>query len=60
VILQIKYIDGPIGVDIRTSNNKLIKEKLGWAPHMALRVGIEETYKWIASQMSVSKRSFDR
>jgi nucleoside-diphosphate-sugar epimerase len=47
----IKNISGPTGVRGRTSDNALIKEKLGWAPSQPLEVGLEKTYKWIQSQM---------
>ena len=48
--LRIKHIDGPLGVRGRNSDNKLIKEKLGWAPNYPLNKGIEQTYKWIKKQ----------
>ena len=47
----IKNIPGPQGVRGRTSDNTLIREKLGWAPSQPLEVGLEKTYKWIQSQM---------
>lgn len=47
----IKNISGPQGVRGRTSDNTLIKEKLGWAPSQPLSIGLEKTYKWIQSQM---------
>jgi nucleoside-diphosphate-sugar epimerase len=47
----IKNIPGPQGVRGRTSDNTLIKEKIGWAPSQPLSVGLEKTYKWIQSQM---------
>ena len=47
----IKNIPGPQGVRGRTSDNTLIKEKLGWAPSQPLSIGLEKTYKWIQSQM---------
>ena len=47
----IKNIPGPQGVRGRTSDNTLIKEKLGWEPIQPLYVGLEKTYKWIQSQM---------
>lgn len=37
--LPIHHIPGPEGVRGRNSDNTLIKEKLGWAPTMRLRVG---------------------
>ncbi len=49
--LLIKHVPGPIGVKGRNSDNKLIKEKLGWVPSKSLREGIEATYKWIEIQV---------
>jgi len=51
VKLKIKHIDGPLGVRGRNSDNKLIKEKLGWAPSQPLREGLVKTYKWIEDQL---------
>lgn len=42
---------GWLGVKGRNSNNKLISEKLNWAPNYPLRKGLEITYKWIKSQV---------
>jgi GDP-D-mannose 3', 5'-epimerase len=50
--LSIKHIPGPLGVRGRNSDNRLIKEKLGWAPNMDLRSGMEITYKWIEQQVN--------
>lgn len=47
----IKNIPGPQGVRGRTSDNTLIKEKLGWTPSQPLSDGLKKTYKWIQSQM---------
>lgn len=49
--IGIKNIPGPQGVRGRTSDNALIKEKLGWAPSQPLHIGLTETYKWIASKI---------
>ena len=38
--LPIHHIPGPEGVRGRNSDNTLIKEKLGWAPSMKLKVRI--------------------
>tara|TARA_R100000008_G_C3550269_1_gene149989 strand:- start:571 stop:1071 length:501 start_codon:yes stop_codon:yes gene_type:complete len=48
------YIDGPLGVRGRNSDNTLIKEKLGWAPHYPLLKGITHTYDWIYDQINIS------
>lgn len=47
------HIPGPTGVRGRNSDNKLIKEKLGWEPNYPLSKGIEKTYHWIKSQMEI-------
>lgn len=49
--IKIKNIPGPLGVRGRNSDNKLIKEKLNWAPSEPLITGILKTYKWIESQL---------
>ena len=46
-----KHIPGPQGVRGRTSDNRLILEKLGWQPTQTLRAGMEKTYTWIAEQV---------
>jgi len=48
--LKIKHIPGPLGVRGRNSDNRLIKEKLGWEPNYPLKEGLEKTYKWIEEQ----------
>lgn len=53
--LAIRNIRGPVGVDIRTSHNKLIQEKLGWSPSHPLSAGVEHTYRWIAGQIASHK-----
>jgi dTDP-D-glucose 4,6-dehydratase len=45
------HIDGPVGVRGRNSDNKLIREKLGWAPRASLRDGLTKTYPWIQEQV---------
>jgi nucleoside-diphosphate-sugar epimerase len=49
--LTLKHIEGPLGVRGRTSDNTLIKEKLGWAPNYPLAAGMRKTYAWIAGEM---------
>ena len=49
--IAIKNIPGPTGVRGRNSDNKLIREKLGWEPNLPLRKGMEITYKWINQQV---------
>jgi nucleoside-diphosphate-sugar epimerase len=49
--LKIKNIPGPMGVMGRNSDNRLIQEKLGWAPSRPLREGLEHLYRWIEKQI---------
>ena len=49
--LVIENVDGPVGVNGRCSDNKLIKSELGWEPKFSLKEGIEITYGWISSQL---------
>ena len=51
VKLEVKHIPGPLGVKGRYSDNRLIKEKLGWAPSWPLKKGLEITYKWIEQEV---------
>ncbi|HEY5743663.1 MAG TPA: NAD-dependent epimerase/dehydratase family protein [Terrimicrobiaceae bacterium] len=44
--------DAPKGVRGRSSDNTLIKSKLGWEPSIPLRVGLEKTYGWILDEMN--------
>jgi nucleoside-diphosphate-sugar epimerase len=46
-----KHVSGPLGVRGRNSDNRLIRQKLGWSPSQPLRVGMEKTYKWIREQV---------
>jgi nucleoside-diphosphate-sugar epimerase len=50
--VTIKNIDGPLGVMGRTSDNNLIKQKIGWAPDEDLETGIKHTYEWISKQIA--------
>jgi nucleoside-diphosphate-sugar epimerase len=51
--LKINNITGPIGVRGRNSDNKLLFEKLQWAPSLPLIDGMKKTYSWIDSQIQV-------
>lgn len=52
--LEKKHIYGPLGVRGRNSDNRLIREELGWAPSDSLRTGLEKTYAWIEKQLHPS------
>jgi GDP-D-mannose 3', 5'-epimerase len=53
--INIKHIKGPLGVRGRNSDNRLIKEKLKWAPSQPLKDGIVKTYAWIEEQLKKNK-----
>jgi GDP-D-mannose 3', 5'-epimerase len=58
--IALKHIDGPLGVRGRNSDNKLIKDKLNWAPSLPLKEGLAKTYVWIADQvMQIQKADFN-
>jgi nucleoside-diphosphate-sugar epimerase len=50
--LRIRHVEGPTGVGGRTSDNRLIHEKLGWKPTRPLVEGLRATYRWIEAQVS--------
>ena len=50
--LSIRHIDGPTGVRGRNSDNRLIAERLGWAPDRPLAEGLAATYQWISAQVA--------
>jgi len=52
--LDIRHVEGPLGVRGRNSDNKLIYKKLGWKPTLPLREGMEKTYYWIEQQVKES------
>jgi nucleoside-diphosphate-sugar epimerase len=49
---RIEHIEGPQGVRGRNSDNRRLKEVLGWTPEISLEDGLEKTYKWIYKQVS--------
>jgi GDP-D-mannose 3',5'-epimerase len=54
--LSIRHVNGPLGVRGRNSDNRLIREKLGWAPSAPLYAGLEKTYAWISAQVLAAGR----
>ncbi len=50
--IHIHHIEGPLGVRGRNSDNTLIQNTLGWAPHYSLDKGIQHTYNWIYDQIA--------
>jgi GDP-D-mannose 3', 5'-epimerase len=51
--LVINHIPGPLGVRGRNSDNKLIAERLNWAPSYSLKKGLEKTYRWVDEQVKL-------
>jgi len=49
--LKIKHVKNLIKNKNRSSDNKLIKEKLGWEPSFSLKKGLRITYNWIENQI---------
>ena len=48
--IQLECVQGVRG---RSSDNTRVKQKLGWAPAIRLRNGMERTYRWIHDQLMV-------
>ena len=47
-----RHVEGPTGVRGRNSDNRLIRERLGWAPDAPLKDGLRKTYAWISGQVA--------
>ncbi|OVE74309.1 NAD-dependent dehydratase [bacterium B17] len=52
--INIKHIDGPVGVQSRNFSNERIYS-IGWEPKVFLKEGIERTYPWVAEQVAKKK-----
>ena len=52
--VEIKHIDGPVGVQSRNFSNERVYS-LGWKAEFPLRAGIEQTYPWIEDQVNKAK-----
>ncbi len=48
--VDIRYVDGPVGVQSRNFSNARI-ESLGWRARYSLRDGLARTYPWIEAQV---------
>jgi nucleoside-diphosphate-sugar epimerase len=55
-------LDKPKGVRGRSSNNELVKAKIGWEPSIGLKEGLTETYHWIYKIMNsgINNNKFSR
>jgi nucleoside-diphosphate-sugar epimerase len=45
------HIAGPVGVRGRNSDNRMIRQRLGWAPSASLRDGLERPDEWVEQQV---------
>jgi Nucleoside-diphosphate-sugar epimerases len=56
--IKISHINGPLGVRGRNSDNRLIREKLGWEPDYPLKEAIEKIYPWVEEQVLSGKTDY--
>ena len=54
--LDVKYVEGPVGVQSRNFSHARI-EGVGWAPRVPLAEGIAATYAWIEQQVVAASSS---
>jgi GDP-D-mannose 3',5'-epimerase len=52
--INIKHVDGPVGVQSRNFSNEKIYS-IGWKAKVFLKEGIERTYPWVAEQVAAAK-----
>ena len=50
--ITLRHVDGPQGVRGRNSDNRRLREVLGWEPSVTLHQGLEPTYRWIEKQVT--------
>ncbi len=50
--VTLRHVDGPQGVRGRNSDNRRLREVLGWEPSVPLMQGLEPTYRWIEKQVA--------
>jgi nucleoside-diphosphate-sugar epimerase len=55
-LIQRHDLSKPQGVRGRNSDNKRLRQVLGWEPSIALEQGLEVTYKWIESELRKASR----
>ena len=57
--IDVKHIDGPIGVPARTSDNTLFDEVIGQKHNYSLEEGIELLYTWVRGKCNGKQSSLD-
>jgi GDP-D-mannose 3',5'-epimerase len=50
--ITLRHVDGPEGVRGRNSDNRRLRDVLGWQPTIPLRDGLDPTYRWIEKQLA--------
>jgi nucleoside-diphosphate-sugar epimerase len=58
--ISLNHVPGPLGVRGRCSDNRLIAQRLGWAPSARLVAGLEKTYAWIEAQIRAGQAGEER
>lgn len=53
---EIKHIDGPVGLQVRLTDNTKIKS-LGWKPKVSVKEGMQRLYKWIEGEIKQNAKS---
>lgn len=52
--IQVRHVDGPVGVHSRNFSNERIYST-GWRPQVFLKQGIELTYPWVEAQVRAAR-----
>ena len=50
--ITLQHVAGPQGVRGRNSDNRRLRDVLGWQPTVTLRQGLEPTYRWVEKQVA--------
>ena len=53
--LSLNHIEGPVGVNGRCSDNRLIRQELGWEPTTKLMDFLPATYAWIDDMIALAR-----
>ncbi len=53
--LRLRHVAGPVGVRGRTSDNRLLRASVAWAPAGRLEEGVRATYAWVAERVRLAR-----
>lgn len=53
--VQLRHVNGPVGVMGRNSDNTLVTQSIGWSPKVSLAEGLALTYNWIETEVAKLK-----